>query len=327
MRIIWNKKKTYFKTEYKDEKDLEKAIVEASATLFGEKRFYLDVKRAIGGKKKNIPDGYLLDISGKKPRLYVVENELASHEPLKHVAVQLLEFSLAFEQEPHSVKKVLADAIRESKFSLTCEEYALDHGFNSLDHMLEYLVFESAFAALVVIDEVPERLEAVLTGKFRFGIEVIELARYESEKGQFIYEFQPFLSDVLPVTKKGSQVGSVDLSDLDTIVVPAWPDSLKETFLGESCWYAIRVSGTMRPLIRHIAAYQTSPVSAITHVAPIASLDPIEDSTKVVVRFAESARKIGPIKLGDKVNAPAGPRYANYKRLLKAKNLDDLWLD
>jgi hypothetical protein len=35
------------------------------------------------------PDGYLIDPSGQVPRLYVVENELAAHDPLRHIAVQI----------------------------------------------------------------------------------------------------------------------------------------------------------------------------------------------------------------------------------------------
>ena len=59
------------------------------------------IKKKIGAKggQRNIPDGYLLDLSGVKPRLYVIENELASHEPLRHIAVQILEFSLSFETD------------------------------------------------------------------------------------------------------------------------------------------------------------------------------------------------------------------------------------
>jgi hypothetical protein len=49
-------------------------------TLFGATRIYLDAKKKIGGKGKikNIPDGYLIDLTNtKEPKLNVVENELA----------------------------------------------------------------------------------------------------------------------------------------------------------------------------------------------------------------------------------------------------------
>jgi hypothetical protein len=86
----------------------------------------------------------------------VVENELASHEPLRHIAVQILEFSLSFEAEPRAVKTILYDALKNQPEALQkCEAYAASHTFRNLDHLLEMLVFETPFAALVVIDEIP----------------------------------------------------------------------------------------------------------------------------------------------------------------------------
>ena len=87
--MLWSKNKIYFLEEFENEADLELAINEVSLPLFGESRIYLDLKKIIGKKDKirNIPDGYLIDISSKKePKLYIVENELAKHEPLKHIA-------------------------------------------------------------------------------------------------------------------------------------------------------------------------------------------------------------------------------------------------
>ena len=54
----------------------------------------------------------------------------------------------------------------------------------------------------------------------------------------------------------------------DTIVVPAKEDGFKEVFLDKNCWHAIRIGGGMLQKIRYIAAYQSSPISAVTHYAP-----------------------------------------------------------
>src|SRR5713226_7002345 len=51
----------------------------------------------------------------------------------------------------------------------------------------------------------------------------------------------------------------------DTVIVPARKEGFEKVFLGEDCWHAIRISGGMLDQIRFIAAYQTDPVSAITH--------------------------------------------------------------
>jgi len=113
----------------------------------------------------------------------------------------------------------------------------------------------------------------------------------------------------------------------DTIVVPALKDGFQETFLGENCWYAIRISGGMLTKIRWIAAYQSQPISAVTHVAPVKHIEPYGDSGKYKVVFAEPAKPIKLIPYGD---APSGsmqgPRYTTYARLLSANTVQDLIL-
>jgi len=85
MGLIWTKDGAFHRLGYDSEADLETAILQVQAELFGPNRIYLDVKKKIGtkGGPHNIPDGYLLDLGGRTPRLYVVENELASHDPLR----------------------------------------------------------------------------------------------------------------------------------------------------------------------------------------------------------------------------------------------------
>src|SRR5262249_21222346 len=146
----------YRRVGYDGEADLEAAILQVRHELFGPNRIYLPIKKKIGGKgaPKNIPDGYLLDLNGAQPRLFVVENELAAHDPLRHVAVQILQFSLSFESEPRAVKTILFNAIQvEPDSRKKCEKYVATRHFRNLDHLLESLVFETPFAALVIIDE------------------------------------------------------------------------------------------------------------------------------------------------------------------------------
>src|SRR5438105_2831532 len=127
MSIIWTAKGPYRRSGYASEADLEGAILQVKDELFGAGRIYLDVKRKIGAKGSihNVPDGYLLDLTGGKPRLYVVENELASHDPLRHIAVQILQFSLSFKEEPRAVKSILYQALNERPDAKTrCEDYS-----------------------------------------------------------------------------------------------------------------------------------------------------------------------------------------------------------
>lgn len=334
MEIILTDNGVFHRSQFESEAALEKAIVEIQAELFGKNRMYLDVKKKIGikGGLTNIPDGYLLDLSGQKPRLYVVENELAAHDPLRHISIQILQFSLSVEAEPRKVRNILFDALQgQDDLRVRCEKYASSHRFRNLDHMLDYLVFETPFAALVIIDEIPDNLEKILLTRFQFGVEVLELAYYTCVDGRKYYRFEPFLADInadlREVSPNDNLNEPISQDDIDTVVVPAREDGFQDTFLKENRWYAVRIHGTMRPQIKYIAAYQVAPQSAITYVAPVSSIEPWGDTKRFVINFAEPARKIGPIPLlkHGRVKAPQSLRYTNYERLLQAKSLDDIW--
>lgn len=325
--MLWTTGGPYRKQPFDKEADLEEAIKEVSPELFGPDRIYLDVKKKIGTKAKgNIPDGYLIDLSSaKQPVLRVVENELARHDPLRHVAVQIIEFSLAFENAPYRVKSVVKNALlADDEAMKKCENYVKANDLENVDVLLDRMIHEGEFAALVVIDDLQDKLDSVLSKKFKFGVEVLALSRYVNLSGEQIYAFEPFLSDV-QVDSKGGADGHVDVSDLDTVVVPAQDEGFEQVFLGEDRWYKVRIHGSMIPKLKHVAVYRTAPTSAITHVAPISSIEPWQDTDKKVINFAEPAEKIGPIKLvhKGKVKAPQGLRYTSYERLTNAKTLDE----
>lgn len=333
--MLWTPKDHFLNDPFETEMQLESAIAEVSKTLFGPDRIYLAVKKLIGakGKTKNIPDGYLIDLTSKKdPRLFVVENELASHDPLNHIAVQILEFSLSFETSPFKLKAILKEALKTDKTALQmCESYASANGFENLDYLLERLIRkDSAFNALVIIDELDEELETLLLSRFKFPVEILTLRRFRNDKGQTAYEFDQFLADISATETRGqtrSDASEVDPSELDTIVVPAYEEGFQETFIGENRWYQIRIHASMIPRIKYIAVYRKVPVGAITHIAPVKNIELWQDTSKYVLNFAEPAEEIGPIKLVPKPNgavkAPQGPRYASYARLMKASNMDE----
>ncbi len=128
----------------------------------------------------------------------------------------------------------------------------------------------------------------------------------------------PLASDPLTGTKPSGR-------ERDTIIVPAKKEGFEETFLGEDCWYAIRIAGGMLDKIKYIAAYQTQPVSAITHYAPVSRIEPYGEGGKHKVVFSESAKPIGPIPYGDALpGAMQSPRYTSFARLQKARKLTDV---
>ena len=79
---------------------------------------------------------------------------------------------------------------------------------------------------------------------------------------------------------KEPQTAMVQSTTKDTIVVAARPDGFQNVFLGENCWYAIRISGGKLNEIKYIAAYRVAPNSAVTHVAEIESIEPYGDNVK-----------------------------------------------
>lgn len=111
----------------------------------------------------------------------------------------------------------------------------------------------------------------------------------------------------------------------DTIIVPAQKEGFEEVFLGQDCWYAVRISGGMLSKIKYIAGYQTQPRSAITHYAPVSRIEPYGEEGKYKLVFSEKAKPIGPIPFADAPQgAMQGPRYTTFARLQKAIKLTDL---
>jgi hypothetical protein len=117
------------------------------------------------------------------------------------------------------------------------------------------------------------------------------------------------------------------IAEVDTIVVPAREDGFQEVFLGENRWYAVHMHHSVIPRIKYIAAYRVLPVSAITHWAPVKSIEPWQDTGKFVVNFAEPAKEISPIPLVPKsrIKALQNIRYTSFERLQKAKTLDEVF--
>jgi hypothetical protein len=102
-------------------------------------------------------------------------------------------------------------------------------------------------------------------------------------------------------------------------------EKFRTVFLGENRWHAIRIGGGMLPRIKYIAAYQSAPISAVTHYAPVERIEPYGDGGKYQVIFSEPAKELEkPIG-----NAPPGTfqgsRYTSISKLLAASEAADLF--
>ena len=107
--------------------------------------------------------------------------------------------------------------------------------------------------------------------------------------------------------------------------MPAQKEGFERVFLGEDCWYAVRISGGMLDKIKYIAGYQTQPVSAITHYAPVSRIEPYGEDGKFKLIFSGKAKPLGPIPYADAPQgAMQGPRYTTFAMLQAGRKLADL---
>jgi len=113
---------------------------------------------------------------------------------------------------------------------------------------------------------------------------------------------------------------------LDTVIVPAQEDGFKEEFLQNKCWYAIRISGGKLNEIKYIAAYQTAPVSAITHYAEVDTIEAYGDGRKYKLNFKGEPIAINPIPFGAaKTGSLQSSRYTSLEKMLKVKSVKELF--
>lgn len=323
-KLIDEKGLLYQEYQYIDETEYEKMIVANAETIFGEQGIYFDIKKRIGKSKEGaaVPDGYYLDLKfHEDPVLYFVEIELSDHDVYGHIGEQVLRFAISSDMSKHKIKTILLDEINKDTGKLNkVNDFITASKYSNINELLDKLIFEKEVAVIIVINETSEQLTRVLS-KIKISTDIIEVQSYVS-KGKMLHRFTPFQDDVVDFTS-----ASTDLDELDTIVVPAKEDGFKEVFLGEKCWYQIRISAAMLNKIKYIAAYQVAPISAITHVAEVEKIEKYRDTGKYILYFKSAAKQIDKITLPttSKGKAPQAPRYTSYSKLAEAKTLDDLW--
>ena len=131
----------------------------------------------------------------------------------------------------------------------------------------------------------------------------------------------------MPKTIARPETKQVSKDDKDTIIVPAQKDGFDRVFVGQNAWWAIRISGGMLEKIKYIAAYQTAPISAVTHIASVERIEPYGEEGKYKLIFSEPAKELeNPIPVSD---APRGMmqsiRYTNHEKLKTAKKVAELF--
>lgn len=149
-----------------------------------------------------------------------------------------------------------------------------------------------------------------------------EMLRMMPTMGVHIFEAAAL---VHPTTPAKADLASTEPIK-DTIVVPAQKEGFERVFIGENAWWAIRIAAKHRDHLKWIAAYQVTPICAVTHIAPIDHLEPYGDEGKFKVVFASPAQPLAkPIPFGKaQIGAMQGSRYTTREQLLSAQSVKDL---
>lgn len=332
MENVLIEKKVYRQHLWDSKEEFEKEVISHSRELFGEDSIYINIKKRLEKEDVlSIPDGFLIDFSFKNDsRLYILENELSSHDPFTHVGQRLLKFATSYKASGKRIKGLLLKEIAEDARKKTFIEKKLESlSTRSIDAFLESVIFDNPVGAIVVTDNITIDLINVIN-QLTMDTEVVEFQAFVTEGEGFdthVHKYSPFQSDVREF--KENKVAGGSIENADTIVVPANKESLEEIFLAENCWYPIRISKSMIGKIKFIAAYQTAPTSAITHVAEVSRIERYKDTGKFIIFFKDQAKEIGPLQLIPKpkgnVKAPQSPRYTAFSKMRKAKNLDEVF--
>lgn len=220
------KGKLFTPFQYSQEADFERAVMQQAKDIFGAKTLYIDVKKRISeGEIVTIPDGYLLDFTfPSAPRLYIVENELVTHDPFRHIGQQLLKFAVSYKASGRKIKAFLLKEIMDRPDDRSfVEDNVKQAGYRNIDAMLEDLIFERPVAAVVIIDETTPELENVL-GQLSMPTDILEFQTFVCGEEQ-IHRFSPFQQDVKEIQEPGRE--PIDLEKIDTIVVPANEDGFQ----------------------------------------------------------------------------------------------------
>lgn len=114
-------------------------------------------------------------------------------------------------------------------------------------------------------------------------------------------------------------------SELNTIIVPAKPKQYNEIFLGENCWYGVKIAKWRK--IDYLAIYQTAPISKITDYVKVSNTEKWNgDTKKSKLNFQENSRKFIAINFDRNTDSILRrSRYTSLEKLLKAKTLKDLF--
>ena len=109
----------------------------------------------------------------------------------------------------------------------------------------------------------------------------------------------------------------------DTIVVPTPTDEFKRVFVGQGCWYPVMMAARKANQVKWVAAYETAPKSAITHIVRVGSVKP-HPRGGYKVMFDGAVKRIRPVPFGGVRGGIRRLRYTTQRKLQTAKSIRSL---
>ena len=304
-------------TRVGDLESFKEAVRANSGLLFGKNRHYVECFGADNG----IPLYYLVDLAREDPRLFVVYFDLSN---VRHGNFDIGEWFRKSAERYRASKAEISMAIveavaKEDETRDDCTRYATERGHDGLPGLVSYLVNETDFHGLAITDYPIDASLADVNSQ-PFPVEILELTMFEDARSRKAYSFTPLFPVVGPPT--------LDIGDVDTIVSPVSGEGFEQTYLGDNCWWAIRLNNILIPQLKYHAAYRSPPISAVTHTAPIAKIYPFPDGNarKFRLDFGEPPSEVRPVRLGKRGQSSAldSPAYTSMELLRDADTLDDV---
>jgi hypothetical protein len=227
-RIISNKKE-FSLYDFDNEAEFEKAVIENQKYLFGENSIYIDVKRRIGrGNHLGIPDAFLIDFyDTKRPKLYILENEIASHDVYSDITEQIARFGASIVSSAKEIRDILIKAIEnDQKIYREIERYLKKTVFRTLKELIYFLTENEINIVVVINEESPELNQAFTI--FKNQPDVVILQRYMSGD-EIAYYYQPMREEIEDIEIE--RVKTNEAYPYDTIVCAAFPDGFKHAYI------------------------------------------------------------------------------------------------
>jgi len=323
-RIIL-KNSEYSLYDFDNEAELEKAVIENQKYLFGKDSFYIDVKKKIGrDNHRGIPDAFLIDFYDvKKPQLYIVENEIASHNIYSNITEQIARFSTSIASSSGQIRNILIKAIEsDSKIKNEIGKYLQLTLFKNITDLMIFLTEENDIKIVITINEKTTDLNLAFK-IFKNSPDVVLLQRYSCGAG-IAYYYEPMREEMEDIETEKTKTG--EAVDFDTVVCAAFEDGFRHAYLEKNAWWEIRLSQEAREKLKYLAIYEKAPIAHISHYAEIERIEPYKDTGKYIL-YLKNKKTVKPIKLGTgkKGEAPQAPRYTTLEKLLKAKTISELW--